>query len=373
MNNNYFETKRKEDCNGCKICALRCPVNCIKMVEDEEGFLYPEIDEEKCIHCNKCRNICSNSNIIKREEIDAYAVINKDDEIRKKSSSGGVFSLLANYVLKNNGIVFGVCYNEKMEVTHESAQTKEECIKFRGSKYVRSNTKDTFKEIEKILLNNKLVLFTGTPCQVNALIKFLQKPYEKLITCNIICHANPSPKVFRNYIKELEKIKNKKIINIEFRSKENGWRNSKPIIYYEDGEKQEEDTFHKAFVTELINRPSCYECQFATNPAIGDFTIGDFWGVEEFEKEMDDGEGTSILLVNTKKAKGIFELLSGNMRYKKVTLQQALAKNHNKPIKKNPKRKKFFKKANSSGNTIKYLERYGKKTIIEKIERKLKI
>ena len=375
MENSFLEDGNKSNCNGCGICALVCPKKCIKMVEDEEGFLYPKIDKEKCIKCNKCKKICSNTNLseINNKDTKVYAVINKDDNIRRKSSSGGVFWELVKYVIEREGIVFGACYNERMEVIHDSAITLEECSKFRGSKYVRSNINGSYEKVEKYLKQDKYVLFTGTPCQVNGLLNFLQKDYKKLITCNIICHANPSPKVFKNYIKEKENEKNKKIVNVEFRSKENGWRKQIPILYYQDGTKEEENIFHKAFSTELINRPSCYKCKFANNPMVGDFTIGDFWGVEEFLKSMDDNKGTSILFVNNDKGKETFKDIKDNFKYEEITVQQALAKNHNKPISINKRRTKFFKEMNKTGVTIKYLEKYGKKTVLQRIKKKLKI
>ena len=201
MINEYLKTYNKKDCNGCTLCTIGCPTNAIKMVEDNEGFFYPEIDEEKCIKCNKCKNICSNFNDSKGIE-KVYMAINKNKEELKNSASGGMFYILARYVIEKNGVVFGVEYDENLRVRHNHYENLEEFKKFQGSKYLRSDIGNSYKEVEKFLKQDRYVLFTGTPCQCNALKTYLKKDYEKLIICDIVCHANPSQKVFDKYEKE---------------------------------------------------------------------------------------------------------------------------------------------------------------------------
>lgn len=371
MKNLYLDKKEKKDCNGCGVCVSVCPKQCIKMKEDEEGFLYPVIDEKKCIKCNKCKNICSN-NLIVREKGEAYIAINKIDEQRKKSASGGMFFLLASNIQNKKGIVFGAKYNENLEVIHDYAKTLKECEEFMGSKYVRSNTDGIYDKVKEFLKEDKYVLFTGTPCQIAGLKLFLNKEYEKLITCEIICHANPSPKIFKKYIKELEVKRNKTVNIIEFRSKENGWSNSTPIINYSDGTKEEDRTFYNAFIAELFNRPSCHSCVFSGIERQADFTIGDLWGIEKIDANMNDKKGVSLLILNSLKAKNIFNEIKENLDYKKIDLELAFSYNHNKNVPMNEKRTKFFKKVNKYGNVIKYMQKYSKIRIYKRILGKVK-
>ena len=372
MENKYLKHKNKYDCNGCGICTLVCPKKCIHMIEDEEGFFYPVIDEEKCIHCNRCKNICSNNKKDKDYNRRAFIAINKNEAERRKSASGGMFIILARYVIEKNGIVFGVKYDENLNVVHDEAHTIEECEKFMGSKYVRSNCLNIYDKVKDYLEQDRWVLFTGTPCQCYALKLYLDKEYEKLITCEIICHGNPSPKVFKKYIHEKEKVNNKRIIDIKFRSKENGWANSTPIIVYEDKSKEEDVTLYKAFMAELISRPSCYLCKFVDRNRASDFTIGDMWGIEEIRPDINDGKGVSLLVISSDKAKTILDEINKNIQLEKVDVNLAFAHNHHKNVKENKKRGKFFKKIDNTDSIIRLMHRYSKKSVIKRIKNKVK-
>lgn len=376
MDNTYFDNKVKKACNGCGACALVCPKNCIKMVEDAEGFLYPEIDDSKCTKCNKCKRLCSNFNNKIEKNEKAYLTINKSEEQLKNSSSGGMFYILAEYVIEKSGVVFGVTYNEKLEAVHDYADNIEDCKKFCGSKYVRSNLNDSYQKVKKFLNEGRYVLFTGTACQINGLKMYLSKDYENLILCDILCHANPSPKVFKYYIKNLENVKNKKVKNVSFRSKENGWRNQTPIIEYADGEKEEENTYFIAFVKEMINRPSCYSCKFASKRRITDFTIGDFWGYEKIMPEIDETKGISLLNVNSSKGNSIFEEIQDKMDYYEVDYDLACSFNHYNNVEVHRNRDKFFEKLRmgeiNENNIIKYMKKYTKKPLYRKVLRKIK-
>lgn len=371
MENKYLLYGNKKDCNGCGVCTLVCPKKCIHMKEDEEGFFYPVIDEKECIHCNRCKNICSNYNL--NEELGkAYMAINTSEVERKNSASGGMFILLAKYVINHGGVVSGVKYDENLVAKHDFAETIEQCKDFMGSKYTRSKIDGIYPKVKEILEGNRYVLFTGTPCQIAGLKTYLQRDYEKLITCEIICHANPSPKVFEKYKKQLEKIKNKKIINIAFRSKENGWKNSIPIIEYEDGEKEEESSFYDAFVAELFNRPSCHACEFSSIKRNSDFTIGDFWGIESIEPTWNDNKGISLLIVSTKKAEKILLEMKPYMKLKEVNIEEAFSYNHNQNEPMNKNRKKFFRKIDKEEDIIKYMKKYIKGNLIIRIKGKVK-
>lgn len=372
MKNEFLENGQKKDCNGCGICAYVCPVQAITMLEDEEGFLYPQINEEKCIKCNKCKNVCSNFNIEKQYEEKVYATYTRNKEELSNCSSGGMFYIIAKYVIENNGVVFGVKYDENLKAVHDYAENLEECKKFRGSKYVRSDIKDSYSKVKEFLTQEKMVLFTGTPCQCNALKVYLGKDYQNLITCDIICHANPSPKVFEKYKEELASRKNKKIKNIYFRSKENGWRNQNPIIEYEDGEKEEESTYFIAFVRELLGRPSCNLCKFATINRVTDFTIGDLWGVEKIKPELNEIQGISLFTINSSNAENIFEQIKKDMNYCEINKQLAYSCNHYNNVPANKNKDKFFKKIDSEKSIITLMQKYSKISIISRMKSKIR-
>ena len=374
--NSYFDTHKKEDCNGCGTCSLLCPVNAIKMIEDEEGFLYPKIDEEKCIKCNKCRKICSNYPRKNEYQIKAYATKNKDEEKRKNSTSGGMFKILAEYVINKNGIVFGVRLNKNLVAIHDYAETIKECKEFSFSKYVRSDLNHSYEKVKKFLSEDRYVLFTGTPCQVQGLRNYLGKDSEKLILCEIICHANPSPKVLKMYIKNHENISKQKVKQIYFRSKNKEMDNS-AYIEFEDGTKKKIQEYITAFSgNQLINRPSCYQCQFVDENRKADFTIGDLWGIERILPEFNDNKGISLLTVNTEKAEKIFDKIKDMLDYKEVNLKEAFRYNHHSNLSKNKHRDKFFLDISNGkineNNIIKYLQKYTKKSIYRKVLNKAK-
>lgn len=372
----YFDNQRKSKCNGCGTCKLLCPTQAITMQEDAEGFLYPVIDKSKCIKCDKCKRVCSNFNNKKEENEKAYVAINHSKQQLEKSSSGGMFYILAEYVIQNGGEVCGVTYNEKIEAVHEFADTLEKCRKFCGSKYVRSNLQDTYEQTKHFLKEDRYVLFTGTACQLNGLKSFLGKEYEKLILCDILCHGNPSPKVFKMYIKNLEKNKKDKVKAVHFRSKENGWRNQTPIIEYENGGKEEEGSYFDAFVGELMQRPSCYECPFASKRRISDFTIADFWGIEKVIPELKSTEGVSLLTVNSDKGYQIFDEIKRKMYYQEVDYKVAASYNHYHNEKAHLKRRKFFdrieKEIINENNIIESMRKYSKKPLYRRVVGKIK-
>lgn len=371
MKNEYLETKNKEKCNGCGICTLVCPVNAISMVEDSEGFFYPSIDNTKCIGCNKCKSICSNYNdTIKTGN--AYLAINKNTEELSNSASGGMFYILAKYIIEKKGVVFGVEYDENLNVQHNYYETIEECKKFQGSKYIRSNLRDSFQKAKKFLEDNRYVLFTGTPCQCNALKTYLKKDYEKLILCDIICHANPSQKVFNKYKDELEKKYGKRIVDFKFRDKANGWHGSIPNIYFNDKAVIKDRIFYEAFVSELFNRPSCHECKFASFKRVTDFTIGDLWGIEKiFPEYKDNNTGISLLLVNSSKGENVFNDIKNQLEYREVDYQKAFECNHYKNVPPHKNRNIFF--SNLEKMTVEEnIKKCLKLSFFAKVKRKVK-
>lgn len=376
MKQTYLDDKIKYKCNGCGVCKELCPVDAITMIEDSEGFMYPKIDEEKCIKCGKCRRVCSNYPEENKYTIKAFATINKNQEERNNSTSGGMFKILAQYVLNNGGIVFGVKFDDNLKVIHSYTNDIKECQKFSGSKYVRSDLKDSYAKVKEFLSDGRYVLFSGTPCQVQGLREYLnKKDNDKLILCEIVCHANPSPKVLDLYIKNLEKIHNKKVKKIYFRSKNPDMNNGAYVEFF-DGTKAEISTYIKSFTGEqLINRPSCNKCVFVNENRKADFTIGDFWGIDEVIPGFDDKKGISLFTVNTEKANKIFDKIKNKMIYKQVELSSAFKYNHNSNLPPNRKRKKFFDGISTNkineNNIIEYMKKYNKRPLYKKVINKL--
>ena len=201
--NNYFDTYNKRYCNGCGVCSLKCPKNAIMMKEDEEGFLYPEIDKEKCVACGLCKKICPNiKNDIKNNST-TYIAINKNDDDKKRSTSGGCFYSIAKHIIENSGVVFGVTFDKNLIAKHEYTDSLEGLMKFQGSKYVKSDLNNSYVKVKEFLMENRKVLFTGTPCQCAGVREYIGSSNDNLITCEIICHANPSPKIFEYYLTNL--------------------------------------------------------------------------------------------------------------------------------------------------------------------------
>lgn len=372
--NNYFDTFDKKDCNGCGTCALRCPKGAITMKEDEEGFFYPVIDEKKCINCGLCKKICSNNPIINNYESQVYAVKNKYEEERLLSTSGGMFKILAKNIIAKNGVVFGVKFNENLKAIHDYSEDIDGCNEFSISKYVRSDLNDSYQKVEQFLKNDRYVLFTGTPCQNYGLKRYLSKDYEKLVTCEIVCHSNPSPKIFELYKRNIENNNDKKISKYYFRSKNKN--TNKPYVEFQDGSIKEYPIFNNAFNNMLISRPSCSNCHFSNINRKSDFTIGDFWGIDNYVPKFNDKKGVSLVCINSLKANKIFEEVKNLIDYKEFTLDEAFKYNHHSNISENKYRKKFFKgilnKNINETNIIKYMNKYTRRPVYKKVLGKLK-
>lgn len=302
-----FEQKTK--CTGCTACMNICPEKCITMVKDEEGFNYPSIDDKVCIKCNKCISVCPIKNDSDEKfRMDfsqkLYGAKNKDLSVRLSSSSGGVFSLLAEEIVNRNGVIFGAVYDEKWNIIHASARNNTEYKRMIGSKYAESDLKNVFEEVKHELENDVPVLFTGTPCQVAGLRCFLNRDYGNLFTCDLLCRGVNSPLIFREWLDSF----NKKVNNIIFRNKSEGWHNSKLSLRLglKTVTNNKTKKYMRLFGSHLILRPSCYFCRYAHSKRYSDITIGDFWGIEKISPEFDDNKGTSCVIINTKKGEELF-------------------------------------------------------------------
>lgn len=303
--------KNKYDCCGCSACAQACPKQCIIMVNDEEGFLYPQIDIDTCINCNKCERVCPiiNQNSAKKPIV-AYAAKNKNDQIRLISSSGGIFTLLAEKTINNNGVVFGAKFNDNWDVIHDYTEKLDGIIAFRGSKYVQSQIGDNYKKTQKFLQEGREVIFSGTPCQIAGLHRFLNKTYLNLITIDIICHGVPSPMVWQKYIQRYHQ---KQITDIVFRDKTNGWKNYEFVISNGQHtiirETRAKNVYMNLFLSDLCLRPSCSNCPAKKGSSHSDITIADFWGIEHVIPTFDDDKGCNLVLINSIKGADIFNSL----------------------------------------------------------------
>lgn len=327
----------KENCTGCFACYSICPKQAITMEQDEKGFKYPVINKEKCIDCGMCRKICPIINKKKEpiEEQKVYAVKNKDLNTRLSSSSGGVFIEIARHIVDKNGCVFGAVYDEENNVKHIKVENIEDINLLKTSKYVQSDINNTYKEAKDELLKDRYVLFSGTPCQIAGLLKTLNNiNQDKLITCDIVCHGVPSPRVFKDYKKILEKKYKSKIKSINFRHKDENetqnllieFQNSKKYV-----ERSSKDTYYKLFLKNFILRGSCYSCKFCDMNRMSDITLGDFWGIGKTIKNFDDNKGVSLIILNTIKGKDTFERIQNKFEIVESNTKDCLQINLMKP------------------------------------------
>lgn len=386
----------KEDCCGCSACAQKCPKHCITMTEDHEGFLYPKVDESQCVDCGLCNQVCPIQNgFSPTPPVEVFAAYNKNEEIRRESSSGGVFTLLAEKVIDEGGVVFGAAFDDQWQVILDFSESKQGLSRFRGSKYVQADVRETFRQCERFLKAGRKVLFSGTPCQIAGLRRYLGKDYEHLLTVDVICHGVPSPKVWRKYLYEVRQKSQKRtavrrllekvpfcsslkplplIKGIRFRDKSDGWKKYRFVLELAeasaDGKQSSvlsslktidepfyENVYMKAFLQNLDLRPSCHHCRAKSGMSNSDLTIADFWGIQNVASQMDDDKGTNLILVNT--VKGEKYLDSSKTIYTEVEVTEALRDNpawHNS-VASHGKREQFFNQLENSNNLIKLIGR----------------
>lgn len=300
-------------CTGCGACAAVCPKDAITMQRDREGFAYPLIDEDLCVRCGRCESVCPILCPMEKKPMPAvYAVWNRDETIRKDSTSGGAFTAIADYVLEGGGVVFGAAFDAHQHLRHAACFRKEDLWRMRGAKYVQSDLGDTFREVRENL-KSRQVLFTGTPCQVDGLYRFLGERPENLVTCDLVCHGVPSPGVWEDMARLIERRKGKELQAVRFRNKVTGWKDSHFTTVYDDGTVDTAPLYRteygRAFGRALFLRPSCYHCAYTSMTRPGDFTLGDFWGLRADELPEQQEKGISLLLVNTSHGSHIFDQL----------------------------------------------------------------
>lgn len=370
----------KNKCTGCTACQNVCPKNAIKMVENFEGFKYPIIDQNKCINCGLCKKTCpvlnTKSNYSMNKCFVGYA---KNSEYRINSSSGGIFTIIANYFLENNGIVIGATFTEQKKLKHVAITDKKDLNKLKGSKYLQSDLESIFKYVKDELSSHK-VLFVGTPCQVAGLKAYIKNDNSNLFCIDLICHGVPSQKLFSKYISELEEKNNDKITNYNFRDKKTGWESYSNTITFKDkiiSEVNYDNEYMKIFLSNIALRNSCYNCNFKLGNKYSDITLGDFWGIKKFHPEMYNKEGVSAIIINTEKGLSIFDLVNKNLNYKECEISEILSENSslNYSSEIHSKRDAFFEELDTHDITSlsrKYTSKPLYTRIIKKIKRYVK-
>ena len=333
-------------CTGCGACASGCPKDAITMERDKEGFAYPTIDLTACVRCGHCTAVCPALEARQPGSLPAvFAAWSREDDIRKDSTSGGVFSVLAEYILESGGVVYGAAFDDKQHLRHTSCFRKEDLWRLRGAKYVQSDLGQTYREVKKAL-ETRQVLFTGTPCQVDGLYRYLGCRPENLTTCDLVCHGVPSPGVWEDMARSIERRKGKSLQAVRFRNKVTGWQDSHFTTVFDDGTVDSAPLFAteygRAFGRALFLRPSCYHCAYTSMTRVGDFTLGDFWGLKPDELPEQQEKGISLLLVNTPHGSHLFDQLP--LRRQAFPAERAIAGNPRlaSPIGQPPDRTAFF-------------------------------
>ena len=364
----------KDECCGCGACAAVCSNGAIDMCKDEEGFLYPVVADDKCVECGACVSVCRAGvgKIKASDNVSAFAAYCIDESIRKSSSSGGIFSILAEAVLRHGGVVYGAAFDERFSVKHIAVDKVSELPRLRGSKYVQSDIGDCFADVKRNVLAGKQVLFSGTPCETAGMLNYLGGRNENLLTVDLVCHGVPSPAVWDAYVREICGAKDcADIKRISFRDKTISWREYSVLFVFKDNTEHrramKDDPYMQGFLRDLYLRPSCHACRFKGDNRTSDITLADFWGIEKVMPEMYDGRGTSLVLTNTKKGLKFLARIKDKMRIVDADVSEALS--HNEAaltsVEANLNREEFFRafiKENSSLQTL--VERYAlKKTL----------
>lgn len=360
-------TLESEDkCCGCGACVQRCPNSCIVLEEDPHGFLYPTVDLDQCVDCHLCEQVCPFLNKSEIQyPIDCFASANNDQEIRRESSSGGLFSLLAQNVIASGGVVFGAKFDGDWNVVHDFADNLADLAAFRSSKYVQSAIRDSYIKAEEFLKQDKTVLFCGTPCQIAGLNRYLGREYEKLITAEVVCHGVPSPKVWREYLHGITK--NTRVSEVCFRDKSTGWREYSVRIG-KSTKRHDYDHYMGCFLGNYSLRQSCFNCPAKSGHSGADIIMGDLWGSSVLAPSLNDNKGTSLVIVNTEKGMD-FVKRSDVPQLMSVQYEQAVK--HNPAICNNPVKpadyEEFWRKF--SHHPLRSIMDYGKRHFPSRVVR----
>jgi coenzyme F420-reducing hydrogenase beta subunit len=331
-----FVVGEAERCDGCEACASVCPAACIELREDEEGFRYPRVDPAACTECGACEEVCpalSPSPAPGSAAPAVFAARSLDAATRAASSSGGVFSAIAEDVLARGGAVFGARFDGSLQLGHAAAERLADLAALRGSKYLPSLVGGAFEGVRRTLEAGRPVAFVGTPCQVGGLRAFLHARPARgdLVTIDLVCHGVPSLRAFRAYTGWLERRQASRLTGLEFRGKRTGWKRFEVVATFEDGAEYRapfgDDPYMRAFLWNLCLRPACHACRWARIPRVGDLTLGDYWGIERVRPDLDDDRGTSVVLVSTPRGEEALARVRGRLAVDATALEAAVAGN----------------------------------------------
>lgn len=374
-----IEISKPRDCCGCSACVNICPKHCITMNEDNEGFLYPHVNKGKCVNCGMCEKVCPILKESKAQDpITAFAAYSKDDILRKCSSSGGVFSMLAETIIDAGGVVFGAKYDENWNVVIGSTSDKSGIAAMRGSKYVQASIGNSYMTAKKYLQEGKKVLYSGTPCQIAGLKSYLKKEFDNLLSVDLSCHGVPSPLVWRLYLNEILNTVNGAATNVLFRDKKPSWESFNFTIRMDKDNGTAElswprldNTFMKAFLGNLILRPSCSHCLFKEGRGCSDITLADFWGIDNIHHGLNDDKGISLVIARTNKGINALHGMSNSVLIETDYLK---ARAFNEGLKSeawsHPNRWRFFRKLHHSDSIISLIERSLRPTLPERLQNK---
>lgn len=355
----------KKECCGCSFCVEVCPVHCISMTTDAEGFRYPQIDEAACIHCEKCSKTCSFAAKQNVQSTVKECIVSQHSIMAElmKSRSGAAFAICSDWILSEGGVVYGAVLTPQMEVVHVRATNKESRDLMRGSKYAQSNIEGLFADILQDA-KEKPVLFSGTACQVdavNAYFKIKHGKIDNLYTLDIICHGVPSPMMFREYITYLEKKEKKKVTAFDFRNKKFGWDNHIETYCFGD-EEQKSTLYRKLFYEEIALRPSCHNCHYTSLDRVADLTVADAWNIQKVYPEFDYKKGVSLCTANTEKGIRMMERIKAESTWKTAKIEDFMQPNMQHPTAPGKDRDAFWSDYQRKGFEY-VLNKYAKKRI----------
>ena len=371
-----IDIKDKSQCCGCWACYNACPKHCIEMIEDEEGFRYPHLNKDKCIDCGLCEKVCP---LLKPKMDDtlpeSYVVQQKDAVVLRNSTSGGFFTAISKWAIAQGGVVFGAAFGDDMELRHSYVETVEDCKKFRGSKYVQSLIGDSYSQAKNFLAQGRIVIFSGTPCQIAGLYHFLRgRKYEGSATVDLVCHGTPSPLLLRKYLAYHSSLAGSKAVNYRSRDKYYGYNYSTATIWFDDKSKEyhkgkDSDMMLRFYFNDLCSRSSCYQCHFKTINRVSDITIFDCWDAPSVSPEF-SAKGATNVFIHTEHGKKVFDKIKNDFIWHKSEIDSiikrdgVMIKHYVKP---NKLRDEFFKDLNKmplNNMEKKYLDCSMKRKII---------